>query len=195
LGEAVDRLLERSRCPRPRSPIDERRVNLLTLHSTKGLEFSRVYIAASRTIAAGFHQLRDNRTEEIQEARRLLYVGMTRARDRLLLTAPTIARIRIGRQPFSTRWDRAGAARGRRLATATLRLAGLLSSLRSSGAPLPLARLAFKLPSGRGSGSSALRRLLRDFLAVDLALDLLENPLPHLILVILRLNLSEAPDR
>ncbi len=64
------------------------RVNLLTLHSTKGLEFSRVYI-----VGAEDAQLpgvpRDGREvplEELQEARRLLYVGMTRAKDRLVLT-------------------------------------------------------------------------------------------------------------
>jgi superfamily I DNA/RNA helicase len=34
----------------------------------------------------GLRELEENRTEEIQEARRLLYVGMTRAMDRLVLT-------------------------------------------------------------------------------------------------------------
>jgi superfamily I DNA/RNA helicase len=88
LGEAVNRLLERVALSTSReAQIDQRRVNLLTLHSTKGLEFSRVYIVGVEDDQLpGFHQLRDNRTEEIQEARRLLYVGMTRARDRLLLT-------------------------------------------------------------------------------------------------------------
>ncbi|MGH7651369.1 MAG: UvrD-helicase domain-containing protein [Gemmatimonadaceae bacterium] len=63
------------------------RVNLLTLHSTKGLEFSRVYIVGvedeqfipmppSGTIAK----------IELEEARRLLYVGMTRTKDRLVMT-------------------------------------------------------------------------------------------------------------
>ncbi len=63
------------------------RVNLLTLHSTKGLEFSRVYIVGvedeqfipmppSGTIAKA----------ELEEARRLLYVGMTRTKERLVMT-------------------------------------------------------------------------------------------------------------
>jgi DNA helicase II / ATP-dependent DNA helicase PcrA len=34
----------------------------------------------------GWKALAENVEEEIQEARRLLYVGMTRARDRLVLT-------------------------------------------------------------------------------------------------------------
>jgi ATP-dependent DNA helicase Rep len=63
---------------------DPARVNLLTLHSTKGLEFSRVYI-----VGAEDEQLpgqRDVTKREIEEARRLLYVGMTRTKDRLVLT-------------------------------------------------------------------------------------------------------------
>jgi DNA polymerase III epsilon subunit family exonuclease len=63
------------------------RVNLLTLHSTKGLEFSRVYI-----VGVEDEQLiplpRDGvlRKLELEEARRLLYVGMTRTKDRLVMT-------------------------------------------------------------------------------------------------------------
>lgn len=63
---------------------DPARVNLLTLHSTKGLEFSRVYI-----VGAEDEQLpgqRDASKREVEEARRLLYVGMTRTEDRLVLT-------------------------------------------------------------------------------------------------------------
>lgn len=67
-------------------PMD--RVNLLTLHSTKGLEFSRVYVIGVED--GEFNRVnRDGRrpsAKELQEARRLLYVGMTRAKDRLVLT-------------------------------------------------------------------------------------------------------------
>jgi len=63
------------------------RVNLLTLHSTKGLEFSRVYIVGVEDQQLpGWKALEENIEDEIQEARRLLYVGMTRAKDRLVLT-------------------------------------------------------------------------------------------------------------
>ena len=70
------------------------RVNLLTLHSTKGLEFSRVYIVGvedtqlpggkdpSKREAKEARRLK----QELEEARRLLYVGMTRTKDRLVLT-------------------------------------------------------------------------------------------------------------
>lgn len=60
---------------------DKQRINLLTLHSTKGLEFSRVYI-----LGVEDEQLLGRTTPELEEARRLLYVGMTRAKERLVLT-------------------------------------------------------------------------------------------------------------
>ena len=65
------------------------RVNLLTLHSTKGLEFSRVYIlGVEDTQLPGDSPLRGRGATraEVEESRRLLYVGMTRAKDRLVLT-------------------------------------------------------------------------------------------------------------
>jgi DNA helicase-2/ATP-dependent DNA helicase PcrA len=63
---------------------DRDRVNLLTLHSTKGLEFSRVYIVGVED--AQFTPGERPSKQEIEEARRVLYVGMTRAKDRLVLT-------------------------------------------------------------------------------------------------------------
>ncbi|MEP6991306.1 MAG: UvrD-helicase domain-containing protein [bacterium] len=63
------------------------RVNLLTLHSTKGLEFSRVYVVgAEDDQLPGGSPSRAATQEEIDEARRLLYVGMTRTQDRLVMT-------------------------------------------------------------------------------------------------------------
>jgi superfamily I DNA/RNA helicase/DNA polymerase III epsilon subunit-like protein len=66
---------------------DRERVNLLTLHSTKGLEFSRVFIiGAEDEQLPGGSQSRETSQAELEEARRLLYVGMTRTIDRLILT-------------------------------------------------------------------------------------------------------------
>ena len=88
LAESIDLLLGRIALSRSEgAETDEHRINLLTLHSTKGLEFSRVYVVGAEDSALpGFHALNENREQEIQEARRLLYVGMTRAKDRLVLT-------------------------------------------------------------------------------------------------------------
>jgi superfamily I DNA/RNA helicase len=88
LADSIDRLLERVALSK--SDGDEAapdRVNLLTLHSTKGLEFSRVYIVGVEDYEIpGYQAATNNIKDEIEEARRLLYVGMTRARDRLVLT-------------------------------------------------------------------------------------------------------------
>ncbi|MDQ3699245.1 MAG: UvrD-helicase domain-containing protein [Gemmatimonadota bacterium] len=63
------------------------RVNLLTLHSTKGLEFSRVYVVGAEDAQLpGGSPITGPKPHEIEEARRLLYVGMTRTVDRLVLT-------------------------------------------------------------------------------------------------------------
>ena len=88
LEAAIERLLERvalSKSEGEAAAPD--RVNLLTLHSTKGLEFSRVYIVGVEDYEIpGYQATTNNVKDEIEEARRLLYVGMTRARDRLMLT-------------------------------------------------------------------------------------------------------------
>ncbi len=66
---------------------DPDRVNLLTLHSTKGLEFSRVYvIGVEDAQLPGGSPTKAPSAHEVEEGRRLLYVGMTRTIDRLVLT-------------------------------------------------------------------------------------------------------------
>ena len=88
LDESIDRLLERVALSTSDGiEIAPDRVNLLTLHSTKGLEFSRVYIVGVEDYQIpGLREMTEHRQAEIEEARRLLYVGMTRARERLVLT-------------------------------------------------------------------------------------------------------------
>lgn len=60
-------------------------VKLTTLHQAKGLEFENVFIAG---VEEGFIPLvkNDNLDRELEEERRLFYVGMTRAKERLYLT-------------------------------------------------------------------------------------------------------------
>src|SRR6185295_8516970 len=63
------------------------RVNLLTLHSTKGLEFSRVYIVGVEDAELpGGSPMNPCTPNEVEEGRRVLYVGMTRAMERLVMT-------------------------------------------------------------------------------------------------------------
>lgn len=86
--EKIDAFLERAVLSKfDGTEPDNGRVNLLTLHSTKGLEFSRVYIVGAEDAELpGGHPTRGPTTDEVEEARRLLYVGMTRAKDRLVIT-------------------------------------------------------------------------------------------------------------
>src|SRR5213592_2523183 len=88
LKESIDRLLDRVALSTSEGiEVAPDRVNLLTLHSTKGLEFSRVYIVGVEDYQIpGLREAKENRQAEIQEARRLLYVGMTRTREQLVLT-------------------------------------------------------------------------------------------------------------
>ncbi len=63
----------------------ERGISLMTLHSAKGLEF-RVVVVTGLEDGLLPHFNSQGQPENIEEERRLLYVGMTRARERLLLT-------------------------------------------------------------------------------------------------------------
>jgi DNA helicase-2/ATP-dependent DNA helicase PcrA len=66
---------------------DERRpgVTLMTLHNAKGLEFPVVFVAGLEEGLFPLARAMDS-TEELEEERRLFYVGATRAEDRLYLT-------------------------------------------------------------------------------------------------------------
>ena len=71
-------------------------VVLMTLHSAKGLEFPKVFLAGMEDglFPSYMSIVADNPTEAIEEERRLAYVGITRARDEL---ASTCARTRMVR--------------------------------------------------------------------------------------------------
>lgn len=58
------------------------RVNIMTLHSSKGLEWRCVFLAG---VEDGLIPMRLRGECDIEEERRLFYVGMTRAMDRLFL--------------------------------------------------------------------------------------------------------------
>ena len=66
---------------------DDNRVLLMTLHSAKGLEFSQVYLAGMEDgIFPSYMTIVSDDPMEIEEERRLAYVGITRAKDDLTLT-------------------------------------------------------------------------------------------------------------
>ena len=68
-----------------RTDADEDAVTLMTLHNAKGLEFPCVFIAGLEEglfpLARAFDE-----PETMEEERRLFYVGLTRAEDKLILT-------------------------------------------------------------------------------------------------------------
>lgn len=71
---------------------DKPGVTLITLHSTKGLEFDNVFLTGLEDGICP-HSRSINEDKGIEEERRLVYVGMTRARNSLTLTRAVYRRI------------------------------------------------------------------------------------------------------
>ncbi|PYU49577.1 MAG: ATP-dependent DNA helicase Rep [Acidobacteria bacterium] len=67
-------------------------VTLITLHSTKGLEFDHVFLTGMEEGICP-HSRAIDEDKGIEEERRLVYVGMTRARQSLMLTRAVYRRI------------------------------------------------------------------------------------------------------
>lgn len=65
-------------------------VTLITVHNTKGLEFKRVIITG---LEQGVFPRDDKQDEDLEEERRLFYVGVTRAMDELYLTTCALRRM------------------------------------------------------------------------------------------------------
>jgi DNA helicase-2/ATP-dependent DNA helicase PcrA len=84
--EGLARFLEEVALVSDQDELDDRpdRVTLITLHAAKGLEFPVVFIVGlEEGLLPHKRALEDGR--ELEEERRLAYVGMTRAKDRLYL--------------------------------------------------------------------------------------------------------------
>ncbi len=85
-GETVQQFLDHAALISDADAYDERaQVTLMTLHAAKGLEFSLVFLVG---LEEGLfpHSRTFLNPEDIEEERRLCYVGMTRAMDALILS-------------------------------------------------------------------------------------------------------------
>ncbi|MCD8327226.1 MAG: UvrD-helicase domain-containing protein [Lachnospiraceae bacterium] len=66
---------------------DTNRVLLMTLHSAKGLEFPQVYLTGMEDgLFPSYLSIVSDSREDVEEERRLCYVGITRAKEELTLT-------------------------------------------------------------------------------------------------------------
>jgi DNA helicase II / ATP-dependent DNA helicase PcrA len=92
-GESFTEFLDAAALVSDADSYDEKPgVTLITLHSTKGLEFDHVFLTG---LEEGIcpHSRSLNEDKGIEEERRLVYVGMTRARNTLTLTRAVYRRI------------------------------------------------------------------------------------------------------
>jgi len=85
-GETIADFLDRASLASELDHLDPNaRVALMTLHSAKGLEFDVVFLAGMEEGLFPHSQSMDAR-EDLEEERRLCYVGITRARQKLFVT-------------------------------------------------------------------------------------------------------------
>jgi DNA helicase-2/ATP-dependent DNA helicase PcrA len=84
--EGLARFLEEVALVSDQDTLEERpeRVTLITLHAAKGLEFPVVFMVGMEEGLLPYARALDDE-RELEEERRLTYVGMTRAKDRLYL--------------------------------------------------------------------------------------------------------------
>jgi ATP-dependent DNA helicase UvrD/PcrA len=97
LNEFLDRISLASDLDTYNDKTDQ--VALMTLHSAKGLEFPVTFIIGlEENLLPHFNSVRDG---EIEEERRLLYVGLTRAREKIYLTSSS-RRLVFGKEESPT---------------------------------------------------------------------------------------------
>ena len=69
------------------------RINLMTNHASKGLEFPVVFVIGIEENMLPYYRAMEEDIDGIEEERRLAYVAITRAKERLFLTRAICRRI------------------------------------------------------------------------------------------------------
>ena len=73
---------------------EEEKITLMTLHGSKGLEFDTVYLVGlNEGLFPSYQSMMSDDPSDLEEERRLCYVGITRARKNLYLTSAHIRMI------------------------------------------------------------------------------------------------------
>ncbi len=132
----------------PEGPDHGGLVTLMTLHTAKGLEFPVVFLTGMEENVFP-HERSINDDRELEEERRLAYVGITRARERLYLTR-AVARAWWGRPSYHKQsrflteipaelidWRRDAAAVASMMSPASERLARRPGVMAAGNRPLP----------------------------------------------------------
>ncbi|MEX0676113.1 MAG: UvrD-helicase domain-containing protein [Pirellulales bacterium] len=117
-------------------------IALMTLHSAKGLEFPHVYLVGMEEGLLPHRKSIETDDAQIDEERRLCYVGITRARDHLTISL-ALSRMKWGK-PRPTKPSRF-----------LFELTGQADTLRPKGARPPLPRKrSRRLAVGKGPGAA-----------------------------------------
>ena len=82
------------------SSVGDSNVTLMTLHAAKGLEFPVVFIVGLEEGILPHQRVYEAGPDDLEEERRLMYVGMTRAREELLLSYAT-SRLQYGNRTYN----------------------------------------------------------------------------------------------
>ncbi len=85
LSDFLDSVALTAKAEEPQGDAPAEAVTLMTLHNAKGLEFPTVFLVGLEENLLP-HRNSLNRLEDLEEERRLLYVGITRAQERLYLS-------------------------------------------------------------------------------------------------------------
>ena len=132
-------------------------IALMTLHSAKGLEFSQVYLVGMEEGLLPHHRAVSEDGAAIDEERRLCYVGITRAQDRLTMSL-ALSRMKWGKsrptQPSRFLFEIIGQADNP--AAMAAKAAGRMPARSASTRPKPAA--AKKVPAKASSSKKSSSR-------------------------------------